>query len=129
MRCGITSKNEIFVNIVRICFHNSEAKFLDVIGTKVLRVFLLLFFSPCPLSKSGLKLVNDVNIVNRNLKSENFQDYAQKPQQNYTFMNSASGDFHFAITSQVKNCNRVVKYNFMNSIDLAPSQAKALQIF
>jgi hypothetical protein len=27
----------------------------------------------------------------RNLKSENSQDYAQKPQQNFTFMNSASG--------------------------------------
>ncbi len=27
----------------------------------------------------------------RNLKSENFQDYAQKPQRNCTFMNSASG--------------------------------------
>jgi hypothetical protein len=26
----------------------------------------------------------------RNLKSENSQDYAQKPQQNYVFMNSAS---------------------------------------
>ncbi len=26
-----------------------------------------------------------------NLKSENSQDYAQKPQWNYTFMNSASG--------------------------------------
>jgi hypothetical protein len=28
----------------------------------------------------------------RNLKSENSQDYAQKPQQNCTFMNSASVD-------------------------------------
>ncbi len=27
----------------------------------------------------------------RNLKSENSQDYAQKPQRNFTFMNSASG--------------------------------------
>jgi hypothetical protein len=32
------------------------------------------------LSKSGLKLVCNVNIVNGNLKSENSQDYAQKPQ-------------------------------------------------
>ncbi len=31
-----------------------------------------------------------VNIVSGNLKSENSQDYAQKPQQNCTFMNSAS---------------------------------------
>jgi hypothetical protein len=28
----------------------------------------------------------------RNLKSENPKDYAQKPQQNCTFMNSASGE-------------------------------------
>ncbi len=30
------------------------------------------------------------NIVYRNIKSENYQDYAQKPQRNCTFMNSAS---------------------------------------
>jgi hypothetical protein len=51
-----------------------EAEFLDVIGKKVLRVFLLTIHSqspllldvptpPPPLSKSGLKLVYDVNIV------------------------------------------------------------------
>ncbi len=64
-------------------------EFLDVIGTKVCR-----FFSPCYsqsslplLSKSGLKRVCTVNIV---LKSENSQDYAQKPQRNCTFMNLAS---------------------------------------
>jgi hypothetical protein len=28
----------------------------------------------------------------RNIKSENSQDYAQKPQRNFTFMNSASGN-------------------------------------
>ncbi len=44
-----------------------------------------------PLGKSGLKLVCYVNIVYRNLKSENSQVYAQKPQRNCTFMNSASG--------------------------------------
>jgi hypothetical protein len=32
---------------------------------------------PPPLSKSGLKLVFNVNIVYRNLKYENFKDYAQ----------------------------------------------------
>ncbi len=37
-----------------------------------------------------LKLVCDVNIVYGNLKSENSQDYAQKPQRNCTFMNLAS---------------------------------------
>ncbi len=44
------------------------------------------FHSP-PLSLS--KVVN-VNIVYRNLKSENSQDYAQKPLRNCMFMNSAS---------------------------------------
>ncbi len=48
---------------------------------------------PPPLSKSGLKLVCNVNIVNGNLKSESSQDYAQKPQRNCTFMNSGSGRF------------------------------------
>jgi hypothetical protein len=44
-----------------------------------------------PLSKSGLKLVCNVNIVHGSLKAENYQDYAQKPRRNCTFMNSASG--------------------------------------
>jgi hypothetical protein len=49
-------------------------------------------FTPPPaLSKSGLKLICNVNIVYGNLKSENSQDYAQKPQQNCTFRNPASG--------------------------------------
>jgi hypothetical protein len=84
-----------------------EAAFLDVIGTKVLRVFSLLFTincytngfnSPPPCSKSGLKLVCNVNIVYGNLKSVNSQDYAQKPQRNSTFMNSASVLFYpFAV--------------------------------
>ncbi len=42
-----------------------------------------------------LKLVCNVNIVYRNFKSENSQDYAQKPQRNFTFMNSASVPVHF----------------------------------
>ncbi len=75
-----------------------EAEFLDAIGEKVLRVFLLaihihLYYGFCPTppwSKSDLKLVCNVNIICGNLKSENPQDYAQKPQRNYTFMNSAS---------------------------------------
>jgi hypothetical protein len=46
---------------------------------------------PPPLSKSGLKLFCNVNIVYGNLMSENSQDYAHKPQRNCTFMNSASG--------------------------------------
>jgi len=64
-----------------------EAEFLDVIGTKVLRVFLvatvftvtlLRDFTRSP-NKSGLKLVCSVNIVYGNLKTENPQDYARKP--------------------------------------------------
>jgi hypothetical protein len=61
----------------------TEAEFLNVIGSKVLRVFSSMLFTvtsnrfyPTPLlSKSGLKLVCNVNIVYGNLKSENFQDY------------------------------------------------------
>ncbi len=50
------------------------------------------FYSPRSplLSKSWLKLFCNVNIVYGNLKSENTQDCAQKPQRNCTFMNSAS---------------------------------------
>ncbi len=83
-----------------------EAEFVGVIGTKVLRVFLLaiqshlylriLLTSPRPhptLSRSGLKLVCNVNIVYGNLKSENYQDYAQKSHRNSTFMNSTSGKY------------------------------------
>jgi hypothetical protein len=49
-------------------------------------------FTPPPFSKSRLKkLVCNVKIVYGNLKFENYQDYAQKPQQNCTLMKSASG--------------------------------------
>ncbi len=40
--------------------------------------------------EKSLKLVCNVNIVYGNLKSENSQDYAQKPQRICTFMNSVS---------------------------------------
>ncbi len=43
-----------------------------------------------PTPTSSLKLVCDVNIVYGNLKSENSQDYAQKPQRNCTFMDPYS---------------------------------------
>jgi hypothetical protein len=43
-----------------------------------------------PLWCCGLKQVFNVNIVYGNLKSDNSQDYAQKPQQNCSFMNSVS---------------------------------------
>ncbi len=54
---------------------------------------LLTEFSPPPsLEKKWFEtgLYNNVNIVYANLKSENSQDYAQKPQRNCTFTNSAS---------------------------------------
>jgi hypothetical protein len=38
------------------------------------------YYPPSPPSKNGLKLVCWVNIVYGNLKSENSQDYAQKPE-------------------------------------------------
>ncbi len=59
---------------------------MDVIGTKVFSSLLFKgvstkgFYSPpAPLSKSGLKLVCNVNTVYGNLMSETSQDYAQKP--------------------------------------------------
>jgi hypothetical protein len=49
-----------------------------------------------PPEQSGLKLVCTVNIVYGNLKSENSQDKSQKPpQQNCTFMNSASESIYY----------------------------------
>jgi hypothetical protein len=79
----------------------TEAEFWDVLETKVCKSFLLTIHSPPLLtifipppppssSKSGLKLVCNVNILYGNLKSENSQDYAQKTQRNCTFMNSAA---------------------------------------
>jgi hypothetical protein len=38
-----------------------------------------------------LKLVCTVNVVNGNLKPENSEDYAQKPQRNCMFINASSG--------------------------------------
>ncbi len=66
------------------------------VGTKVVRVFLLAIHShipPPPPHSLGAKVVEtcNVNIVCGKLKTENSQDYAQKPQQNCTFINSASG--------------------------------------
>jgi hypothetical protein len=79
--------------------YSTEAEFLDAIGTMVLRAVLLAiftvvcsygFYSPQPYSKSGLKLVCNVNFVYGKLKFENFQDYAQKPHRNFSFINSTS---------------------------------------
>ncbi len=52
-------------------------------------------------SKSGLKLACKGNVVYGDLKSENSQDYAQKPQRNCTFM------FQFLET---KNQGRALYY-------------------
>ncbi len=87
----------------------NEAEFLDVIGTKVLRVSSLLFtvtstnrFTSSPLSKSGLKLICNLNtLYKENLKSENSHDNAQKPHRNCTFMNSASNQK--VLLGEVKN--------------------------
>jgi hypothetical protein len=68
---------------------------MEVIGTKEFSSQSpLLRISPpppTPQSKSGWKLVCNVNIVYGYLKSENSQNNAQKPQRNCTFMNSVSG--------------------------------------
>jgi hypothetical protein len=75
--------------------------------------------SPPPLSKSGLKLVCNVNIVYGNLNSENSQDYAQKPQRNCTFMNSAS--------ESVCNFRAFVVYS-INNIRGVPRMFKMQQV-
>ncbi len=83
------TKAELLVNISKDAqLHvKPEAEFFDVIGTKVLRVFLCIFTvtstndftpPPPPPSESALKQVCNVNIVYGNLKSENSHDYAQK---------------------------------------------------
>ncbi len=48
------------------------------------------FYPLPPLNQCGLKMVCNVNIVYGILKSESSQEYAQKPQRNCMFMNSAS---------------------------------------
>ncbi len=81
----------------KFCTFQPKAEFLDVIGTKVLRVFLLDIHSHLSngfyslLEKNGLKLVFNVNIVYEFYKCENSQDCAQKPPRNCTVMDSASG--------------------------------------
>ncbi len=60
---------------------------------------------PPPPRQSGLKLVCNVNIVYGNLKSENSQDYAKKPQRNCTFMNSASALTTLTITISLLRIN------------------------
>ncbi len=75
---------------LRVLRHCTEPEFLDVSGTKVVRVFLLAIsnhnhiITPPPPDQSGLKLVFNLNIVCGNLKSVFSQDYAHKLQRNCT---------------------------------------------
>jgi hypothetical protein len=64
--------------------------------------FFLRILRPPPLvQKYSLRLVcNGNTYVYENLKSENSQDYAQKPQRNSTFMNSASGQRSSAVAQR-----------------------------
>jgi hypothetical protein len=57
------------------------------------------FTLPPPPEQKWFEMVFNVKIVYGNLKSENSQDYAQKPQRNFTFMNSASGLLRHGIRS------------------------------
>jgi hypothetical protein len=66
--------------------YSPEAVFLNVIGTKVFRLFLLAILSlptPIPLEQKSFTLYTKTSSLNS-------QDYVQKPQGNCTFMNSAS---------------------------------------
>ncbi len=78
------------------------------------------FYLSPSLSKSGLKLVCNVNIVYGNLKSENSQDYAQKPQPNCTFMNSASVQNRIQFRSLSEKNNTTVKCKVMQYLDIIP---------
>ncbi len=95
----------------------AEAEFLGGIQTKLLRFFLLAihshlysfalrfpfvqthatsysFYSSVTVKEKGGKpypLPYNLRNPYRNLKSENSQDYAQRPQRNCMFMNSTSG--------------------------------------
>jgi hypothetical protein len=74
---------------------------------------------PHPLSKSRLKLVCNVNFVYWILKSENSQDYAQKPQRNCTLMNSASLVKFIFYTSYIR----------AGHVDICPFQENCTVIF
>jgi hypothetical protein len=103
-----------------ICFSSPEAEFLDEIQTNVLRIFLLAIYSHLysfalrflflQTQATSYSFYSSVTLHFKgekrktwykqyplpygrnpyNLKSENSQDYAQKPQRNCTVMNSAS---------------------------------------
>ncbi len=60
------------------------------------------------LSKNGIKLVCNLNIVYGNLKSENSQDYAQKQQRNCPFMHWALG-IDKQKKKRKKSCERMLQ--------------------
>jgi hypothetical protein len=82
----------------------TEAEFLDVFLFAVNSTKGFFPPPPPPPSKSCLKLVCNVNIVYGNLKSENSQDYAQKPQRNSRFMNLAFGEYPTVLYSMWLYC-------------------------
>jgi len=91
----------------------TEAEFLDEIQTNVLRAFLLAIHSHLTSTALSwdiyffkltlpftIQILYEYTVKERrnhdrnpykNFKSENSQDYAQKPQRNCMFMNSSSG--------------------------------------
>ncbi len=79
-------------------------------------------FSPHPLTKSSLKLFCNANIVYGNLKSENSQDYAQKPQRNCTFMNSApvpiNGQLHISENEASKLGSKSLNKSFKKMMNI-----------
>jgi hypothetical protein len=72
------------------------------------------FTPPTPIEQKWLEtgLYSVVSIVYGNLKSENSQDYAQKPQRNCTFMNSASGE---KLDTSCYSGFRIQAYHIMKS--------------
>ncbi len=82
----------------------TEAEFWDVIGTSFpppcashSHVYANGFYSPPPPLNKPV-----CNLNNGNLKPENSKDYAQKTQQNCTFMNSVSGEIYFSSEGERK---------------------------
>ncbi len=93
---GITLPHTMYLNEYKpiligvVC---PEAEFLDVIETSFPPCYfhsplLSDFAPPSPLEQNWFEMDFYVNIVY--IKSENSEDYAQKPQRNCPFKNSAS---------------------------------------
>jgi hypothetical protein len=68
---------------------------------------------------------NGLRNPHRNLKSENTQDYAQKPQRNCTFMNSASGRGQLGLLhSTSRNCASLSRKIYFFRSSYAPGIGK-----